>query len=46
VKLIFLNAPSGTMPVDKLLVQFQSMIAEYERAQISEHQPTSMSINV
>src|SRR3989449_9701620 len=32
----FLNAPQGATPEDQLLVQFQGMIAEYERAQILE----------
>src|SRR3954468_21837143 len=32
----FLNAPQGATPEDQLLVQFQGMIAEYERAQIAE----------
>ncbi len=36
VELVFLQAPSGTTPEDQLLVQFQGMIAEYERAQIAE----------
>ena len=36
VALIFLRAPAGTTPEDQLLVQFQGMIAEYERAQIAE----------
>ena len=36
VALVFLQAPSGTTPEDQLLVQFQGMIAEYERAQIAE----------
>jgi len=36
VELVFLKAPSGTTPEDQLLVQFQGMIAEYERAQIAE----------
>ena len=36
VELIFLNAPAGATPEDQLLVQFQGMIAEYERAQIAE----------
>jgi DNA invertase Pin-like site-specific DNA recombinase len=36
VELIFLKAPAGTTPEDRLLVQFQGMIAEYERAQIAE----------
>ena len=33
---VFLKAPSGDTPEDALLVQFQGMIAEYERAQIME----------
>src|SRR2546421_6735197 len=36
VSLVFLKAPSGETPEDQLLVQFQGMIAEYERAQIAE----------
>jgi site-specific DNA recombinase len=36
VELVFLKAPTGTSPEDQLLVQFQGMIAEYERAQIVE----------
>jgi DNA invertase Pin-like site-specific DNA recombinase len=36
VELVFLKAPSGETPEDQLLVQFQGMIAEYERAQIAE----------
>jgi site-specific DNA recombinase len=36
VELIFLQAPSGATAEDQLLVQFQGMIAEYERAQIAE----------
>jgi len=36
VALVFLQAPSGATPEDQLLVQFQGMIAEYERAQIAE----------
>ena len=32
----FLNAPSNATAEDQLLVQFQGMIAEYERAQILE----------
>ena len=36
VALVFLQAPAGTTPEDQLLVQFQGMIAEYERAQIAE----------
>jgi site-specific DNA recombinase len=33
---VFIKAPSGDTPEDALLVQFQGMIAEYERAQIME----------
>jgi site-specific DNA recombinase len=33
---VFVKAPSGETPEDALLVQFQGMIAEYERAQIME----------
>jgi len=36
VELVFLKAPSGATAEDQLLVQFQGMIAEYERAQIAE----------
>lgn len=32
----FLRGPRGETPEDQLLVQFQGMIAEYERAQIAE----------
>jgi site-specific DNA recombinase len=32
----FVKAPAGDTPEDQLLVQFQGMIAEYERAQIVE----------
>jgi site-specific DNA recombinase len=35
-QLIFLQNPFGNTPQGKLLTQMQSMIAEYERAQISE----------
>ncbi len=53
VDLVFLKAPSGATPEDQLLVQFQGMIAEYERAQIAErsrrgkrHRAHQGSINV
>ena len=53
VELVFLQAPSGTTPEDRLLVQFQGMMAEYERAQIAErsrrgkrHRARQGSINV
>ena len=36
VELVFLQSPSIRTPEDQLLVQFQGMIAEYERAQIAE----------
>src|SRR5881628_752577 len=36
VSLVFLKSPSGETAEDQLLVQFQGMIAEYERAQIVE----------
>jgi site-specific DNA recombinase len=36
VETVFLNAPASVTPEDQLLVQFQGMIAEYERAQILE----------
>ena len=36
VETVFLKAPSTETPEDHLLVQFQGMIAEYERAQILE----------
>lgn len=53
VEVVFLKAPSGATPEDQLLVQFQGMIAEYERAQIAErsrrgkrHRAQQGSINV
>ena len=36
VEIIFLKSPAGATPEDQLLLQFQGMIAEYERAQILE----------
>src|SRR2546430_13326402 len=36
VEVIFLKAPAGATPEDQLVVQFQGMFAEYERAQIAE----------
>jgi site-specific DNA recombinase len=32
----FVNGPKGETPEDEFLIQFQGMIAEYERAQIAE----------
>jgi site-specific DNA recombinase len=36
VDVVFLRSPKATTPEEHLLVQFQGMIAEYERAQIAE----------
>ena len=36
VDVIFLNSPKATTPEEELVLQFQGMIAEYERAQIIE----------
>src|SRR6266567_4401060 len=36
VDVIYLKSPSGDSPEDQLVLQFQGMIAEYERAQIAE----------
>jgi site-specific DNA recombinase len=36
VETLFVKAPQGSSAEDRLLVQFQGMIAEYERAQILE----------
>ena len=36
VETVFIRAPRRSTPEDELLVQFQGMIAEYERAQILE----------
>src|ERR671919_608346 len=36
VEAVFIKAPQSTTPEDQLLLQFQGMIAEYERAQILE----------
>src|SRR5215469_7421774 len=53
VELVLLKAPAGTSPEDQLLVQFQRMIAEYERAQImgrswrgKRHKAQAGSVNV
>jgi len=52
-EVIFLKSPAGETPEDQLLVQFQGMIAEYERAQIAErsrrgkrHRAQQGSVNV
>lgn len=36
VEVVFLQGSAGKTPEERLLVQFQGMIAEYERAQIAE----------
>ena len=36
VEVLFLRSPKAETPEDQLLLQFQGMIAEYERAQIAE----------
>jgi site-specific DNA recombinase len=36
VEVVFIKSPKATTPEEQLLVQFQGMIAEYERAQIAE----------
>ena len=53
VETIFLKAPHSDTPEDQLMVQFQGMIAEYERAQILErtrrgkrHRARQGSVNV
>lgn len=52
-EVVFLNAPAADTPEQRLLVQFQGMIAEYERAQIAErcrrgkrHQAKAGMVNV
>jgi site-specific DNA recombinase len=53
VDVIFLRSPQANTPEDQLLLQFQGMIAEYERAQIAErtrrgklHRAKAGSVNV
>jgi site-specific DNA recombinase len=53
VEVEFLNSPKAQTPEEHLLVQFQGMIAEYERAQIAErtrrgkrHRAKEGSVNV
>jgi len=53
VEAMFVNSVEGNSPEEKLLIQFQGMIAEYERAQISErsrrgkrHKAQSGCVNV
>jgi len=53
VEVVFLRSPQATTPEEELLLQFQGMIAEYERAQITErtrrgkrHRAKNGSVNV
>ncbi|MHC4753007.1 MAG: recombinase family protein, partial [Planctomycetota bacterium] len=53
VEVIFIKSPKVTTPEEELLLQFQGMIAEYERAQIAErsrrgkrHRAKGGSVNV
>jgi site-specific DNA recombinase len=53
VEVIFLRSPQTRSPEDQLVLQFQGMIAEYERAQIAErsrrgkrHRAQGGSVNV
>jgi site-specific DNA recombinase len=53
VEVYFIKSPKATTPEEELLLQFQGMIAEYERAQISErsrrgkrHRARAGSVNV
>ncbi len=36
IRILFIKSPKVTTPEEQLMVQFQGMIAEYERAQITE----------
>ena len=53
VETVFIKSPQASTPEEQLLVQFQGMIAEYERAQIAErtrrgkkHRAKGGSVNV
>jgi site-specific DNA recombinase len=53
VEVVFIKSPHASTPEEQLLVQFQGMIAEYERAQIAErtrrgkrHRAKAGSVNV
>ena len=53
IEVYFIKSPKATTPEEELLLQFQGMIAEYERAQISErsrrgkrHRARAGSVNV
>jgi site-specific DNA recombinase len=53
VDVVFIRSPKATTPEEELMLQFQGMIAEYERAQIAErtrrgkkHRAKAGSVNV
>lgn len=53
VEVLFIRSPKAQTPEEQLLIQFQGMIAEYERAQIAErsrrgkrHRAKAGSVNV
>jgi site-specific DNA recombinase len=53
VEIVFIKSPRASTPEEQLLLQFQGMIAEYERAQIAErtrrgkrHRAKAGSVNV
>ncbi len=53
VDIVFIRSPRATTPEEELMLQFQGMIAEYERAQIAErtrrgkkHRARAGSVNV
>ncbi|MGC8491561.1 MAG: recombinase family protein [Syntrophobacteraceae bacterium] len=53
VEVVFIKSPKATTPEEELMLQFQGMIAEYERAQIAErtrrgkkHRARTGSVNV
>jgi site-specific DNA recombinase len=53
VEIVFIRSPKAETPEEQLLLQFQGMIAEYERAQIAErsrrgkrHRAKAGSVNV
>jgi len=46
VEVVFLKSPKATTPEEELLLQFQGMIAEYERAQIAERSRGNLGSNL
>jgi site-specific DNA recombinase len=53
VEVVFIQSPKAQTPEEQLLLQFQGMISEYERAQIAErtrrgkrHRAKGGSVNV